>query len=158
MVKDDFIFLRVDRDVKRRIEAAARSRGQSLTSFILKAVGAEAGRAESRPPAKGKHTGVPTYFQVACGEAERGGNLGYRHPGYILASNVASERPHGIEESAWLDEVDRLIELLDDQDEGAVWDWLRGHYPKMMDLVPARRVAQFVRGVLEAHQDEKVQW
>lgn len=159
MVKKEVIVMRVDVETKKRIETAASTKGQSVTTFVLEAATKAAKRVEDRPPTKGRFRGVPNYFRYGCMEASRGGSMGYETPAWHLAIHVGGifgEIPYDVEPEEWETEVDRLRDSLGDEDEEAVWEWFGEHYPKCMALVPKRRWRQFVKGVFMAFEEDRV--
>jgi hypothetical protein len=174
MVKGESIYIRIDEDVKRRIEAAAKKKGQTMTTFITEAAERAARQVEKQPVA-GKFRGVPSWFRCRCAEASRGGNLGYADAGHMLATQLPE--PFDIESDEWWEEKRKLGELLlpthpDDRekeergelirvayelrDDEAVFAWFEGHYPKCMKLVPHRRWRQFLEGVYRAQEADDV--
>jgi hypothetical protein len=103
--------------------------------------------------ARGIHTGVPSYFKGWCLDAARSGSPGYSLVGYQLARAIYHEMPHDIEADDWRDEVDKLIALLDADDDSAVVQWFKSHYPAMMERIPKARHAGFVDGVRRAYDE-----
>jgi hypothetical protein len=103
--------------------------------------------------------GVPTFFKACCFEAANGGANGYAHPGWHLAASLGTQVPDDIErDDDWQEEVEALEQLLADNDDESVWAWFKRHYPKCMALVPVRRRMQFVAGVRQAYEDDRVRW
>ena len=122
---------------------------------MLDAAQKEAKRVERQNPKV--HHGVPTYFRACCVEARNGGEWGYANAGYHLASALYSQMPYdGVDDDEWGTEVDTLLELLADGDGDGVWQWFGKHYPKCMKLVPSRRKERFVKGVLLAHEEGRI--
>ena len=157
MVKTESIVLRVDQEVKSYIQDVASKVGKTATTFILEAVEKEAKRIEKRPPPKGVHGGVPTYFKIHCVEASRGGSRGYEEAGYHLAIHIDdSEMPDDLDFEEWTIQLNNMISLLDDTDIEGVWKWFNIHYPKCMKLVPRRRMEQFINGVIRAWDEQKI--
>jgi hypothetical protein len=144
-------------DHKAEIQAAAESLGQSVTTFLTDAALRRARRVKKRPPSRGVHGGVPSFFKACCGEAAKGGKRGYFTAGWQLASSVGSESPYDIELEGWVEEVKHLQEFLAEGDDDGAWEWFQEHYPKFMALVPARRKAQFLDGVREAYEDGRLE-
>jgi hypothetical protein len=161
---------------KARFEAAAERSGQSLTTFLREAALRASARAEAaRAVVDRAHKGVPTFFRASCWEASRGGEWGYRGPGYTLARHLAAQAPSAMNEDEWARELEALgaildgffpagFDTIDDPDELAedeevsapILRWFDQHYPKCMKLVPRRRRRQFVAGVLAAARDGKL--
>lgn len=156
MTKGEIIMLRVSTEDKAAIKAAADSIHKSLTTFITDAAMKQAQQIERRPPAKGVHGGVPSFFRACCFEAAQGGESGYFGAGWHLANSLGSQIPDDLEIEEWQDEIDALQELLADDDGQGVWAWFRYHYPKCMALVPTRRREQFVAGVRQADEDDRI--
>jgi hypothetical protein len=156
MTKEEAIVLRISTEDKATIKAAADSVSKSLTTFIIDAALKEAGQVARRPPAKGVHGGVPSWFRATCYEASKGGTGGYEIAGFKLAAAVGSESPYDLEGDEWADEIDKLKALLDSDDDKPVIAWFVQHYPKMMALVPARRRDQFVAGVARAYEEDEI--
>lgn len=147
MVKQVMITIRVDRDTKSRIEAAASVKGQSMTTFIVEA--AERAARKARPP-KGQFGGVPSYFRGCCMEATQGGTMGYFSPAWHLTIHLDTSMPYDMDEDDWADELAQLREHSRERNDDCVWQWFHEHYPKCMALVPKRRKEQFLKGVYEA--------
>jgi hypothetical protein len=157
MVKGESVVLRISAEDKKAIKAAAERGGKSLTTFITEAAMKQAREVERRPPAKGIHGGVPTFFRACCMTAASGGESGYASPGWHLASAVGSQIPYDLDLDEWEQEVDALKELLADGDDEGAWDWFKRHYPKCMALVPTRRRDQFVQGVRRAYDEDRIE-
>jgi len=104
----------------------------------------------------GQHTGVPSFFRACCHEARRGNRCTYAHPGYHLTIHLWSQQPYDMDDDKWAKETDRLTNALDQHDDDGVWNWFKEHFPKCMKLVPTRRKAQFVAGVRQAYDEERI--
>lgn len=147
MAKDESLVIRIEGEVKRQLEAAASREGLSLSTFVIRAAMAKAQNVLKKPePAKGAFRGVPTFFRALCDEATRGGSLGYEGVGFSLARTIPTMCPDDLTEEEWQEEVAGLLELFNDEDHDGVWSWLGTHFPKCMELVPARRKDQFLSG------------
>jgi hypothetical protein len=161
MVKNSSIYVRIEEETKKHIEAVARSQGKSLTTFVVEAAtkaAAEAAKAKGKGQrARGRHTGVPTYFRAHCFEASRGGESNYSAPGYHLTMHLSDEMPYDMDADEWEAEVNGLRRLLAREDDAGVWRWFHSHFPKCMELVPARRRAQFIQGVRQAFEENRVE-
>ncbi len=156
MVKS-FIHIRVDEDTKQSIEEAARRQGKSLTTFVIDAAAKAANRVpDDQVRSTRKFRGVPTYFRACCMEASRGGSLGYDHPAYHLSIHLDSEIPWEADLDGWSEEIERLLEHLENQDDDGIWEWFTEHYPACMKLVPRRRWKQFVQGVHLAYERDRI--
>jgi hypothetical protein len=156
MTKEEAVMLRISTEDKATIKAAADSVNKSLTTFITEAALKQARQVKRRPPAKGIHGGVPTFFRALCAEAANGGAHGYSVPGSHLANALGSAAPDDLDNDEWQVEIDELTGLLADDDDKPVLAWFVQHFPKCMALVPARRRAQFVVGVRAAHEEGRV--
>jgi hypothetical protein len=170
--KTENIILRVDRETKAWIEAAANDRGQNITTFLLEAAAKAAGReipmsvASLKPKGKGP---CPTWFLARCYEARHGGTDGYFWAGYQLAKALPGVWPHELEEDQWYAEVEKLIELLPPpsrrmdvpqlpRDPDAAWHWFEEHLPRCAALVPARRRDRFLLGASKAAVDGEIEF
>jgi Protein of unknown function (DUF1778) len=172
MAKTETIIVRIDPDAKRRIEAAAKQRGQSVTTFLLEAAEKAARKVESMPVARPTGRGAcPTWFLATCREASRGGSWGYEVAGRKLAAALSAEQPWDLDEGEWTTQMERLAELVLPtdpdrpnmfathlRDDTAVLAWFDEHFPRCMKLVPMRRRSQFVEGVYQAADNEEVEW
>lgn len=105
--------------------------------------------------------GIPTFFRACCREARTQRN-GYAGPGYHLAIGLAGMVPYDCDDDDWQEELNKLEALLSPTDPGklrddnAVWEWFASHYPKCMALVPRRRREQFLKGVYQALDDDRI--
>jgi Endodeoxyribonuclease RusA len=103
----------------------------------------------------GQHGGVPTHFRARCLEASQSGGT-YSHVGYHFASVLASEIPYDLEEEVWQEEITRLMAMLQANEHENVWNWCREHFPQWIDLVPGPRKSQFLFGVQNAYEEERI--
>jgi hypothetical protein len=179
MVKNQTIIIRVEKDVKRRIEAAAARQGKSVTTFLLEAAETAVRKVEAmttvqKPRGKGA---CPTYFVASCYEAQQGGTGGWANAGFALAIHLASEKPYELEDEAWQQTLDQFAHLLErkfqamgaldmsyfrsstalDDDDRHVLGWLQEYFPRCLALVPARRRRSFLAGFYQAYADDRVQ-
>jgi hypothetical protein len=92
----------------------------------------------------------PTYLFARVHEARRGGALGYRDVGRAFMLGVTGECPFDIEENVWAEQVERLSALVDAEDGPAILAWFDRYIPRLMALVPSRRRARLLEGMLEA--------
>lgn len=74
---------------------------------------------------------------------------GYRDVGYLLAPRVKQFRPAHISVRSWFKQVAVLGEHIEANDKTAVKNWIREHYPALIQLVPERRRSELVLGLLE---------
>ncbi len=80
---------------------------------------------------------------------------GYRDVGYLLAPEVKVFGPALIGVRSWFKQVAVLVERIEANDKVAVKNWVREHYPALMQLVPERRHGEVVSGLVErAREDE----
>jgi len=164
MSSKDFLLLRISSEDKEKIRETASRRGESLTTFVrrvclreadneLKKEAKKMEQVETRP----KHTGVPSFFRYGCLEATRGGESGYWNAGWHLAIHTYEQMPYDIEDDEqWEEMLDELREAAGNEDVDAVWDWYCQVFPKCMELVPIRRKDQFVKGVMQAWEDDRI--
>lgn len=147
--KDQTIIMRVKGEVKRRIEAAAKARGLTVTTFVTEAATAAA-LAEQAPPKyeAGECFEAPAKFVQACREAQRGGAFGYERTGLILAVGAlaAIKRDH----AKWNKDLKDLRKAFAAKDDPAVLEWFDVHYVHAMQEIPQRRRNQFLCGVYAA--------
>ena len=127
-----------------------------MTTFLTDAALKRARQVKKRPLSRGVRSGVPSFFRACCYEAANGGG-GYSGPGWHLANAIGSQSPYDLEEDEWQQEVEKLRALLADDESEGVWDWFKQHYPKCMQLVPARRREQFVDGVRQAYEEGRLE-
>jgi hypothetical protein len=163
MAKDQLLIVRVDAATKQRIEAAARRLGKSVTSFLLESAETAARKVEAMPEItasmmKPKGRGAcPTFFLACCHEASKGGESNYGAAGHELMRHVVHLCDYAVEEDEWEARLDRLQALLDAQDDDGILAWFDRELPRCMALVPRRRRAQFLKGVLAMHEENDCQ-
>jgi hypothetical protein len=152
MVRGSSILIRVEPELKRQIEEAARASGLTLSTFVLDAatVAVEKVRKNSRKTAFG---GIPGFFRASIEEAKRGGSGGYETAGWQLANSLDSTIAGDLTLAQWQREIGALMKEIDDDD--AVWAWFSSKFPKCMGLVPTRRKDQFLAGVRRAYEEER---
>lgn len=170
MTKSEMIMIRVDGDVKRLIENAAKRRGRSMSGFVLETALKEAVSVENSAPRsdqEGVQTpepvgGVPAFFRACCETARAGGTNGYTLAGYHLARRLDQIIPVGIEHDEWIERLERLEELIWPNDPlmrhtktiarsgyEQVAVWFDHQFPVCMKMIPKRRRDRFVFGVVE---------
>lgn len=159
MVKESHIIVRVSEEDKKRIVAAARSVGKSITLFVLevtmKAVDSIEERTKSdRPRIIGKGH-CPTWFRASCWTASQGGSMSYRWVGKQMAGSLGAEEPYELEE-VWEERVEELRELLRSDDDERVIEWFHENLPAFISLVPSRRHAIFISGLREFEEEEGI--
>jgi hypothetical protein len=92
--------------------------------------------------------GIPTFFRACCGTASQGCDIGYDHPGHELMRHVRDLVPYDADDDEWGASCDRLDDAIRNGDGARVLSWFVAHYPNCMALIPKRRRASFLRGVL----------
>jgi hypothetical protein len=103
--------------------------------------------------------GVPLLFRAACLEATRG-ESGYYEAGWALLHNLPTLVKGESEDDrqAKLDELEGILGDRGDQgdqgDDRSVIAWFKRELPRCMELVPARRRRQFVKGVFDSWMNE----
>jgi len=152
------VLIRISEVDKMAISQAAKETGKTVTSFIVGAALAAVRRTSKHAEARGsgsgaRHGGVPNWFRAMCGEAARGGNLGYRDVGKRLAESLGGEIPDGLDLDEWSDALECLRSDCEDSDHEGIWEWFAEYFPKAMKLIPDRRLHLFSDGVLEAHEE-----
>ena len=147
MVKDKTIVIRVSAEEKERLEAAAKVRNQSVTSFLVDSGKKEA--AKKPRVSSATFNGVPTFFGALCAEARLGGTNGYYLAGHEFTRQLESNSPHELSEDEWYDQLEALQRMADDEDDRGIWKWLLRIYPRCMELVPTRRREQFLKGMYD---------
>lgn len=156
MAKSETIVVRVDTELKRRLEAAARKSGGTLTSFVLDASERAAIKEEAKPVSCRWDRRVPQFFRKCCDHATSGGSQGYVRCGYVFAERLDRHPPRGVSESDLEERLLLLEGFLQEGDDDAIWNWLRANYPQCLTLIPSRRKAQFLAGVYQAFDDQKM--
>jgi len=155
----------VDNYAKKIIDAITRTNllwrdDEQIDTLII-----ERRRDKSRPDSllavrirriEGQHSGVPTFFRACCNEVSLGHLYTYAHPAYQLARHLENQQPYNLDEAKWTERIGKLCDLLDSDDTKGVWNWFYEHFPKCIELVPKRRMDQFVRGVLQAYEDGRI--
>ena len=148
MVKDATIIIRVSTEDKEELEAASRSRGKSLTTYLLEAAKKQARADRKRNTSSVAFRGVPTFFRALSAEARRGGSNGYSVAGYELARHLEDLVPYDIDNTdEWLTLVNDLQEMILAEDDDGAWQWFERYLPKCIGLIPKRRKEQFLTGV-----------
>ena len=167
MTKEDVLILRIEDSDKVKLRQAAVFRGESLTTFVLRACLREAekilkkhGKNEEermRQMTKGFSGAVPSFFKALCLEAKRGGTSTYAVAGQELARHAGSLLLEEMEE----DEAGELLEDLNDsaadENREAILAWFDAHLPGCLKLVPGRRRGAFASGVIGAAEQELIE-
>jgi hypothetical protein len=157
--KDAVLTIRVEEDVKTKLQEAAKWRDQSLTTFIVEAslkAAEKALESEKVWASLGvKGTRKPSaHFRKLCEEASQGGSWGsekgWHLVGYKMACSTQDKPLYGAID------VKRLIELknaLARKDRDAVWAWYLDEFPVHMFSVPSKRKDRYLDGVFQAWDD-----
>ena len=103
-------------------------------------------------PARGVHTGLPSWFRASCSTASRGLHDGYAAVGYSLGRALEHEVPDDLALDEWVDMIEE-IDTSDDNDEA--FAWLDAHLPKMLRLVPRRRRERFIAGFRRGRDEQR---
>ncbi len=155
MVKHDNLIVRVDGKAKQRIKEAARLAGKSLTTFVLEntmKVVEKLERSGSRKPRECRGA-CPTFFRICCETASTGGTNGYKWAAYQLTQGLRGLSPDELDANEWGERLEKLTNLLDDDEEDAVLVWFDDNLPRCMALVPRRRRSSFLEGVYEVVEE-----
>lgn len=112
------IQIRIDDVTRRTIETAARLSGKSLSDFIVGAAKAFAGKVESTDQKANGNGALAAYYRARKFESLERQSWENRNPGYVAVDAVANSLEWDIDEEEWLEEIDRLISVLDDQPGG----------------------------------------
>ena|SRR2546427_5550786 len=160
----EFLILRIGTEEKELIAEAAGRSGESMTTLVQRAALKEAKKILSKKGGKriqqaaGRRTSVPSFFRAGCWEASRGGTNTYATPAWHLAIHVDEQIPYDVEQDEWSEQIAKLLDLCGKEDYDSIWQWFVDHYPKCMKLVPIRRKEQFVKGILRAYEDDRMQF
>lgn len=95
------------------------------------------------------HGGLPAYIRAQLFEASQGGSIGYRDAGFTFGRSLGHQCPRDAELDDWADELERLDSIIGD--DAHLEQWLRATFPRIMEQVPQRRMAQFLLGIRRAH-------
>jgi hypothetical protein len=93
----------------------------------------------------------PTFFRGCIAEAKQP-HVGYAHAGFHLALH-ARYLVQGEVDDQCLAVLDQAVA---DRDEDALLKWFLSTLPRCMALVPSRRRASFMRGVMQAVEEERL--
>ena len=138
-----------------RAESAVDRIDPELANFNSKAT-PKPTRLVARTPVRGVHDGIPTFFRAACLTASHGGPHGYASAGWHLANSLGTQMPYDLNEDEWAEEISILQTFAAEDERTAIWNWFVAHFPKAMNLVPARRRDRFVKGVRRAWEEERI--
>jgi hypothetical protein len=100
--------------------------------------------------------GIPTNFLASCAEARQGGLHSYYWVGYRFADQIESNIPYDLSFEEWDARIDDLHKMISMGDDRGVWNWLRGCFPRCMQLVPSKRKEQFIAGLYAYAAEEWV--
>lgn len=153
--------IRLETQLKERLEQAARSRGQSLSAFVLEAATARASRTQSGEAGTGGlharvHGGVPSFFRALCDTAAAGGGHNYESVGFRFAGAIDQLSPD--DEDDWHTHTRALGPLCADDNVDGIVEWFAETFPDAIRLVPARRRESFARGVIRRWREYDTDW
>lgn len=148
------IQIRVDTEAKKTLAAAAAARGQTISSFVRDV----AMRAANREPPKSSFKGIPTHVRASLATAASGGAHGYEDAGYGFGGAIDQEVPDDEDFDSWAVRTNRLARLCRNGDEEGIAEWLAAAYPKVVELIPERRLPLFCRGVIRRWEAWDTDW
>jgi len=163
MVRSEMITLRVEPQVKKQLEKAAKLRGHSLTTFVLEAAeGAATEALESQEARRGMSPQEAYEFvKKACEDVKRGGR-GYGDVGSHFVFALRSMRDYantlspdeGNELNRRISTLNNAASEMDDvallkESEDEFLKALHGEFPEFFDLIPKQRHKQFAEGTVE---------
>ena len=156
MVKEGVVMLRVHKEDKDRIEAAARAAGKSVTNLILEATMQAVEKIEKAEKPKATPRGhLPAHFRGSCITASTGGSQSYRDVGYGLIRGLAQDCPDDLEEDEWFERLRELEHIfLNFGPDEDVYAWFDENLPRFIGNVPARRRQSFIDGMRECCKEE----
>lgn len=95
--------------------------------------------------------GLPTWFKAACFEVCSGERT-YRDVGRHLACHLPGMLEEDLSDDSEIDRrLDELRELLRAGDADASVAWLRREVPRLMRLVPTRKLHKLIEGLTDAY-------
>jgi len=154
MVRDKRIVIRVSAEDKADLEAAAKARSQSITSFLVEAGKKEAVK-KPRVSSAG-FRGVPTNILASLYEARHGGTNGYYWVSKKFTAQLESNVPYDLDSDQWDRCIDDLHGMVSRGNDLEIWAWLKRFFPRVMQLVPSRRREQFLKGLYAFAEEEWV--
>ena len=168
MTKDAFLHIRLSNELKKRIEAAAKEKGQTVTTFVQNALDSAAKRTEGKPRGQpASRRGIPIIFENLCRDAQHGGarssgesGSGYFWAGYQLVLDWSATFPD-LPERERKEKLAAAYALLvpevpirkEADNDGDVLAWFEAELPQCLALVPARKRSLFVAGARQAAID-----
>ncbi|MDI1443488.1 hypothetical protein [Polyangium sp. 6x1] len=87
----------------------------------------------------------PLFFRVLVYEA-RSGEKSFTDCGYELGRQIFSIVGNELGEEV----LGELVVLVMKRDTLAILQWLKGHVPRMMDMIPTRDLRAFMKGFMQA--------
>ena len=106
---------------------------------------------------EGQHHGLPAFFLGLC-DGARTGTHGYEHVGFTFAKCLAGEIPYDIDEIEWERRVETLLAHLAINERRNALNWLKEHFPIMLDHIPAGRHNQFLDGIRRAYSEDLIRF
>ena len=155
--------IRIDPDLKSRIEEAAARKRKTVSAFVLEAAEQAALKALRLPVEPTQREHAPAFIRATCLTAKRGGARGYWAAGFELARHAEDLQPDFIEDHAqWEALVDRFSDLLSagSNSRGTkvrpIILWMREYLPGSMKLIPARRHGQAALGAITCFDEDNM--
>lgn len=106
-------------------------------------------RAESREC----YGGLPSWFKAACFDV-RSGERTYRDVGRHLAGHLPGMLEEDLSDDAEIDRrLEELREALRAGETNAAAAWLRREVPRLMRLVPTRKMHKLLEGLTDAYME-----
>jgi hypothetical protein len=144
------VCFRLDAGTKSRLEAAARARGQSLTTFLREAAIKAIEAVEKRPPKPPeRRRDFQDWCIALCCEARQGGASGYYRAGRSVLGKLVTFDAYGLRETEGQRRVRELVVLIQARDHAGMWAWFKRELPRCIEWVPPRRRELFLKGVLD---------
>jgi hypothetical protein len=106
---------------------------------------------------EGQHHGLPAFFQGLC-DGARTGKHGYVDVGFTFAKCLAGEIPYDIDDIEWERRVETLLAHLAINERRNALNWLKEHFPRMLDHIPAERHNQFLDGIRRAYSEDWIRF
>ena len=106
---------------------------------------------------EGQHHGLPGFFEGLCDDA-RIGKHGYELVGFSFAKCMVGEIPNDIDASEWEKSVEIFLSHLAINEHSNALNWLKEHFPRMIDHIPARKHSQFLDGVIRAYSEDCIRF
>jgi hypothetical protein len=159
MAKTDVLMMRIEGATKERIKKAADHAGQTMSTFVGLALMERADRVLAR-----KRGLLPTYFKALAARAATGGQGSWKAVGHDFAQGCVPDLMADIGDAEGAKEIRRLERIADKRapslpngdDLAEILAWFDEHFPRCMELVPARRRTAFAAGVADRARHEGI--